>query len=318
MIRHPLTREQLAPLPTGCKIVCVKCGLSDQEHERVGKFIAKHPDIRLVISRTATDLIVEKNPLPVENLEFLRFYPTVRSLSVMVWELKTFSGIEALEPVLKNLELWETKSSRLSLAFLRSFKMLDSLFLEKHATDLDAVAALKNLGRLTLRSITLPDLKLLLPLKNLWSLDIKLGGTKDLNLLHQIGKLKHLELWQIKGLADIDAFAQIPTLQNIHLESLKQVARLPSLNKLRQLRRVTLHNMAGISDLSPVAKAPALEELLVVDAKHLQPEDFNPFIGHLALKSARIGLGSLRKNERVQQLLGLPKGDGLTPEFIYR
>jgi hypothetical protein len=46
-----------------------------------------------------------------------------------------------------------------------------------------------NFTSLTLRSITLPDLSLLLPLSQLRALDIKLGGTRDLTLLPQIGAL---------------------------------------------------------------------------------------------------------------------------------
>jgi hypothetical protein len=162
-----------------------------------------------------------------------------------------------------------------------------------------------------------PDLKLLLPLKNLWSLDITLGGTKDLQLLPQIGGLKHLELWMIKGLQDIDAIGKTTTLQNLFLQALKNVTTLPSFRNLRSLRRVTLDTMKGLTDLSPIADAPALEQLLVVAANQFQPDDFKSFIDHSTLKSAMIGLGSIRKNERAQQLLGLPKCNGFKSKFIY-
>ena len=70
-------------------------------------------------------------------------------------------------------------------------------------------------------------------------------------------------------------------------------------------------------DLSPIADAPALEELLVVAANQLKPDDFKPFMGHPKLKAATIGLGSIRNNEQVQKLLGLPKCDGFKTEFPY-
>jgi hypothetical protein len=69
--------------------------------------------------------------------------------------------------------------------------------------NLDVVSGLTLLEELTLRSITLPDLSLLLPLPRLLSLELKLGGAKDLSLLPRIGQLRYLELWLVKGLSDL-------------------------------------------------------------------------------------------------------------------
>ena len=76
-------------------------------------------------------------------------------------------------------------------------------------------------------------------------------------------------------------------------------------------------SMKGLKDLSPVAEAPVLEELFVVASNQFRPEDFKPFIGHAHLKAATIGLGSTRKNEEAQKLLGLPKCGGFKSKFIY-
>jgi hypothetical protein len=160
---------------------------------------------------------------------------------------------------------------------------------------------------LTLRSITLPDLALLLPMCDLLSLDLKLGGTKNLDLLPEVGQLRYLELWMVRGLSDLSAIAQVQTLQFLFLQALKQVTELPSLAALSELRRVHLETMKGLNDLSPVAHAPQLLELEAVDMRHLRPEAFAPFVGHPTLRFSTIGLGSLRKNEAVSALLGLPR-----------
>lgn len=133
----------------------------------------------------------------------------------------------------------------------------------------------------------------------------------------QIEGLKYLELWMIKGLEDLGMMAELTTLQNLFLQDLKNVMALLSFRNLHRLRRVTLDGMKGITDLSQIADAPVLEELLVVAANHLKADDFKPFIGHPKLKAATIGLGSIRKNEQVQELLGLPKCEGFKSEFAY-
>ena len=95
-----------------------------------------------------------------------------------------------LRSPLESFGFGQTKSRNISLDFLRRFTRLKDLGLQSHTKNIEAVSSLSHLEQLTLRSITLPDLKLLLPLRQLWSLDIKLGGTKDLRLLPQIGGLK--------------------------------------------------------------------------------------------------------------------------------
>src|SRR5439155_20762126 len=60
----------------------------------------------------------------------------------------------------------------------------------------------------------------------------------------------------------------------------------------------------------PLAPAPALEELLLVDMPNLQPEDLRPLVGLLRLKAVTAGLGSDRKNAQARELLALPEVRG--------
>lgn len=150
------------------------------------------------------------------------------------------------------------------------------------------------------------------------SLDIKLGGTKDLALLPEISHLRYLELWMIRGVNDISSVGDLRALQYLFLQALKNVESVPSLRNLHLLRRVHLETMKGLSDLQPIADATVLEELLVLDMPHLQPESFRPFVGHNTLRSASVGLGSLKKNAVVDSMLGLPDVESLKGEFDYR
>ena len=65
--------------------------------------------------------------------------------------------------------------------------------------------------------------------------------------------------------------------------------------------------MKGVNDLSPIVKAPAIEDLIISDMPQLKPNDFKPFIGHPSLKRAGIWLGSNKKNEAINQMLLLEK-----------
>lgn len=306
-VKSPVTDGQLSPLDPRCRRVQFDAPLTESDHVKLAQFLAGYPKVPLRVYGHYS------HPLP--NLSFLRHYPFLSGFQVDVYKLESTDGIEHLPDSLEFFAFGQTKTRRISLDFLRRFSHLRELYLEAHTKNIDVISELSHLEELTIRSITLPDLALLLPLKRLWSLDIKLGGTKDLRLLPQIGRLKYLELWMIKGFQDLSMIGEVSTLQNLFLQALKNVTALPSFRTLRCLRRVTIETMKGLTDLSPVADAPALEELLVVDGSHLKPDDFRPFLGHPTLKAAVIGLGSFRKNDRARELLGL--SEDFNKQFTY-
>ena len=149
------------------------------------------------------------------------------------------------------------------MAPLARFVALRRLHLEGQTRDLDVVGQLHTLTSLTLRSITLPDLSLLLPLNRLRALDLKLGGTRNLALLPQVGALQYLELWLVRGLHDLSPVGDVPTLEYLFLQALKQVDALPSFANCTRLTRLHLEAMKGLVDLTPLLTAKALTQLTI-------------------------------------------------------
>lgn len=302
-IRHvtsPVRRRTLTSLQSA-RIVQFPHPLTEREYRKVAKLLKGHPDITLrAYGPGFTDL------------EFLRFFPFImRFQADRLYNVETLDGLRHLRDDLEHLALGEARTARqFSLSFLRRFSRLRHLYLEKHTKAISVIGELEHLEDLTLRSITLPDLSILLPLTNLLSLDLKLGGTKELGLLAGIGRLRYLELWQIRGLEDISVVEELTDLQHLFMQSLRRVEQLPNLRRLTKLRRVTLDTMKGLSDLRPLAGAPALEELLLIAMRHLSLEDLACLIGHPALRAARFGLGSTKRNVAAQELVGLPTVEG--------
>ncbi|HEX2895337.1 MAG TPA: hypothetical protein VHO29_15160 [Marmoricola sp.] len=245
----------------------------------------------------------------------MRFFPTLRRFSAdaLYNSLTNIDGLDHLPEDAEFIGIGATKK-KLSLSGLARFKALQRLYIEGQTKDIEVVGELQNLKSLTLRSVTLPNLALLRPLRQLRALDLKLGGTKDLSLLPEIGKIEYLELWMVKGLSDLSPVGELPSLEYLFLQSLRQVRELPNMAGMSSLTRVWLETMKGLSDMSPLAEAPHLRDLAVVDMSHLQPEDFEPLVGHPALRSLRAGLGSRRKNGAVHELIKLPvDGDWRKP-----
>lgn len=239
----------------------------------------------------------------IKNLDFLRWFPTLKGFQADVYSLENLDGLEHLPADLQVLGLGTTRK-RFSLRPLSRFKDLRTLFLEGHTKDVEVVASLDRLVELTLRSITLPSLELLQPLADLRALDLKLGGTTNLSVLPTLASVRYLELWQVRGLDDITPAAGMPNLECLFLQSLRRVERLPDFSNSVALSRLWLQTMKGLSDLSILREAPNLRRLGVVDMQHLQPEDLAPLLGCPELRSVWFGLGSDKKNRRAREILG--------------
>ena len=305
-VASPLTAKMLRPLDPRCHTVQFSTPLKDDDHRILGEWLSAYPAVTLRAYGSVPDL------------EWLRFYPQLRRFSAdaLYDYLESFDGLRHLRPDLQALTLGSTRRT-LSLQALTRFTGLRRLYLEKQTKDIDVVAGLTSLTSLTLRSITLPDLSLLLPLTGLRALDLKLGGTRDLALLPRVGKLEYLELWMVRGLDDLTPVAEVPTLRHLFLQALKQVTALPDLSRLARLDTVHLETMKGVTDLRPLLTAPALRQLSLVDMGHLQPADVGVLARHPRLRFLNAGLNSDKKNRAVRELVPLSSdGDWRKPAFV--
>ncbi len=250
------------------------------------------------VRRLAADDLMQAS-----GVEHVVRIPGLESLSLGIFSLESFEFLREANPGLRSLALGPTRSKKPSLAPLSRFTDLRELHVEGHRKDIGVLSGLRALESVTLRSVTTPDVAFLRPLDRLWSLDLKLGGTKDLSALAGMAGIKFLELWQILGVEDVGVIARLPGLQFVFLQSLPRVEALPDLREARSLRRVMLENMRGLRSLASLEHAPALEELLLFDAGHLRPQDLVPVLRNPSLKRAAVFFGSDRKNREARDLL---------------
>ncbi len=257
----------------------------------------------------------------VSHIEALAELRQLESLSLGIYELDSFDVLDEMPATLRSLSLGQTRSKKPSLAHLERFSSLRRVFIEGHRSNIEVLGTLPMLEDLTLRSVTTPSLEFLKPLDRLWSLDIKLGGTKNLGAVEGMASIKHLELWHIRGLADVEVVAGLPGLQNLLLQSLTHVRSLPSLDRLLQLRRIVAISMKGLSDLDTLETAPALEDFVVFDGRHLQPEHFLPVLRNPTVRRVTASLSSQRKDNALRELLaehGKESHDDSIHHFDYR
>ena len=212
-------------------------------------------------------------------------------------------GLAHLErvPDLARLQLHANERSSLSLSPLAALTRLRELSIERLATDIDAVGDLTSLEALKLRSITLPDLAIFRRLNRLRRFELRLGGTSDLSGI-EAAPLEYLEIWRVRGLADLEPVAALRQLDFLFLQALPRVTRLPDLSATH-LTGATLDTMKGLDDLRGLAAAPQLTNLALFAMSHIRWEHLQPFAGHPSLRRFVIGTGSARRNSELEARL---------------
>lgn len=255
-------------------------------------FLKRIPSLRRVSIDCLIDATGINTIAQLKNLEML---------AVGILNLDNFDFLEKINPHLKELSLYRTRSKKPQIDGIERFKNLEYLYLEGHQKGINAINKLKDLKKIVLRSISTPNIDYLNGLKYLWSIDIKLGGIKSFEALKTLPSIKYLELWQVRGLSDLSFISALPTLQNLFIQSLKQVTIFPDLSSNKSLRRISLEDMKGLSDISSLKNAPNLQEFIIWNGNQ-NAENFIPVFENTNVKSVGGFLGSDKRNNRFAEL----------------
>lgn len=306
-IRSLVKQERLSVLQTDAPVP------TETWHRLNDEFFSHRPDVTLRVYHGVNDLSF----LPVmrnvrrfsadclrsaKNVEAVESLQLLQELDIGILELESFSFLYNVSPTLNRLGLHSTLSKKPSIGMISRFPNLRTLYLEGQQKGIEAISDLPALEDLTLRSISTPNLDYVKGLNKLWSIDIKLGGIRNLKALREMPQVKYLELWLVRQLTDLSPISEMTGLQRLLLQALRNVTALPDLSKLSRLRRIDLSEMKGLRDLSAIETAPALEEFLFTSASGWEPQQFRKLLEIPTLTSALVGFGSLRKNQAFEDL----------------
>ena len=176
------------------------------------------------------------------------------------------------------------------------------------------LGSFRNLEELSLRSITLPDRSILTSLDELRSLKLKLGGTNDQTLLPRIGKLEHLEIWQVRGLVVLSPIGDLERLRYLFLETLSRVEKLPDFGGTPEPERPHTEGLKGPTSITAIANAPNIRDLML-DVPQLRIDDIACLVDHPTISAASIGLGSVKRNDEAREVMGLPDVSDYKPAW---
>lgn len=297
--------------------VLIRCPVSNEVLSAIEKEILRiRPDFTLCLDWRADSI----------DLSCLRFVPSVRRLVVQVGlgvcdltplqelrqivelqikvsDLVSLDFLSGVNPNLESLSIGKTRSSKLNLEAIAHFPRLRMLRIDGQSKGIQVIGTLLNLVELSLSSVTLKDLSCLRNHDKLESIAIKLGSLGDIGEITCAPNLRYVEFWRIRGLRDILALGQCTNLQYIYLQELQLVSELPSIRQLSKLRRIYLESMFGLTTLSPITGAIALEDFGYANAKQFEVSDFDFLENLRSLHRVAIGFNNTKRNKEMEALL---------------
>lgn len=312
----PNDLEKLASNPQ-TRSIQFATALTDREVELLEPVVfSKRPDISLRVyghyGETCDLTFIQKIPslrriladclMDAKGIEVFTQLDNLEHLGVGIFNLDNFDFLDNVNSNLKQLYLHQTRSKKPKISSIQRFEQLEYLYLEGQEKGIEAISNLKKLEKIVLRSISTNNVDYLKNLEHLWSVEIKLGGIKDLSGLTALKSIKYLELWQVRGLADLSFISKLDTLQNLFIQSLKQVTTLPDFSNNKKLRRISLENLKGLKDLSTLKNATNLKEFIYVLAENQDPENIIPVLENPSVEKVFCKFGSDKKKNRFDEL----------------
>src|SRR5262249_16295251 len=113
-------------------------------------------------------------------------------------------------------------------------------------------------------------------LENLKVFEHRAGKAVSADGLAQLGNVKALHLLAVEGLRSIRPINTLRHLEWLKISTCPELTEFPDFSNLLRLRRVVLENQKGCRDLSVFAKAPVLEDLIILGGEQLTASDFEP------------------------------------------
>jgi hypothetical protein len=222
------------------------------------------------------------------SLAFLEPFEFVEKLFVDLWNVESFAPLGRFTQ-LRVLGLGETKSSKPSLRFLESTPLIEELYVGKHVRDLEVLASLSRLRKISLAATKGAHLAALrgLPLAVVL---LYFGSARDLSFLAALPQLRAVTICQIKQLesADLEPLAAATSLDALELINLPHVESLAALGAPPRLRLASLEGLRGLTSLDALARWSALEDV-ALDHSRARDGRLAPLAGLARLQSIAIG-----------------------------
>ncbi|KVA30654.1 hypothetical protein WI44_11000 [Burkholderia cepacia] len=240
--------------------------------------------------------------------------PKLKRLSFGVFKLNRPDFLDTIDVGrLERLVLAENHKRNIDLSPLAQCGSLTELFIQGHSKDIDAIAGLSRLRKLTLSSYAKKHpLGFISAISNLREMTLILGGRDDIDDLSST-TIEMLQILRVRGLSTLGDLSRLPSLSALRIEDQLQLSRLDLCGA--KLERLSLFNCRNLAELPGLDVQDRLREFrasgVALDLNALRDRDWSPVTRSVSLFS-----GSMKWNDDAEVRLaarGLGEKGSLWP-----
>lgn len=236
--------------------------LSDNQHREIAEKLAIYKIDGIELSNAGGRWGATWDTDKDYDLTFLNFYKGIKAIRIFLPGVTDIKPILHLTDSLENLQLGEFKDKKITLDFLCELSNLKYLSLVRQPKGLESIVKLPKLTELALTGYSIDKLLFLNDLRELRSLYIGFGTSKNIDTINQLDKLKVLDILWVKQLSDIKAISKLTSLIKLKIEDEKQITSLPDLSKNSMLKNIRLKNLSSLQDISSLTDSN-VEEFII-------------------------------------------------------
>ncbi len=142
------------------------------------------------------------------------------------------------------------------------------------------------------------------------SLRLQHGSLSSAPNIDSFPVLKNFQTWRCRNLDSVDWLAGSPELRSLILGAQPQMTSLPVMSHFEFLEYIMLEQMKGLSSISELAKAPRVKQIQISEMNHIPIENYQAFVNHKNLRELSSGYSSRKKQNTVNEIVGLPPVKG--------
>jgi protein phosphatase 1 regulatory subunit 7 len=238
----------------------------------------------------------------VKNLKALSELKHLTELCIGIleiddYEFLSFTNLHSLNI----LSLNNTSSQKLNLAYLANYTKLNTLYINGHTKNIQALSSLKNLKTLSLGAIKKVTLGFLNEMKGLQTLHLILGGRSNLNEI-EASNIIDLKIEWVGGFNDLSGVLKLKKLEKLKLSLLQRLESIDIENKNGSLKELGIFSCKNLKSINGLHKLQALNELRLIDTS-ISFEEFIKTSLPKKLKSIDFRTCKDKKDREIQTIL---------------
>jgi hypothetical protein len=222
---------------------------------------------------------------------------------------QTIPLLNEIPETIKELGYLVDKDAEAAAKTISKFRLLESISFYGQLKGLESLLDFPRLNSLNVQYVANIDLQSLEATKKLRSFSMAHGSIANYPSKKGLAAIEELGIWKTRNVDSLAWLAEMKKLRSLSVGAQRQVTSLPDFSRHAALHKVHLTQMKGLLQLRPLAKAPRLRTLHVEDMNQIPLEEYAAFAGHPTLTAISSGYSSCKKDEQVQELVGLPRID---------